>query len=186
MIPVLDMEEMEHVQNCSRDLQFLPVSIKSSGLSQMLLLDKKTRKGDRRQSNKPLTKPSISKLPESDVISRMKAFLPMLSAPLPTPESSQDSAVQFIPISDSDDSSDDDNPNQVLFDKHLANQSRQECDTQQQTPCVEMRLALAMNSDSDSDPDSDTVDNAIGPVTEANLNFPGASNLTKVNIEELN
>lgn len=131
-------------------------------LHSLLLVD---RKGDRKlkykQSTQISNKPETFKIPESDVMSRMKAFLPFMSEPRAPVTSDGDSAVTFVPMNDHASDSDSD-----------SGSDSSESDEEDPRPHVEMRLALVAEDTSDSDNEADIDTSLIGEVTEENLKLP--------------
>ena len=160
------MAEESHCLNCTKmsevNTSLQQDSQRKDSLPAMLLLDKHKTLGDSRQTSSNKVKPNIFKLPESDVLARMKSFVPFLSEPKADNISADcDSVVKFIPLSDSEDSSGSDCESE---------------DTDNEGPHVEMRLAVVPDTASDSEDDGGShEDMLLGEVTANNLRLPQMS-----------
>lgn len=172
------MAESSPCINCineSGDSPSLDEKHLKKNVGSLLLLD---NKGPTARNSKSvlLVKPSICRLPESDVMARMKAFVPFLSETKVATDSC-DSAVEFVPLSES--GSDDESDSSEA--------------SEDEGPHVEMRLAVVANnsSDSEEEEEEEVADDAMlfGEVTAENMRIShkrNDTNTVRPTIEELN
>ncbi|XP_067930029.1 uncharacterized protein [Watersipora subatra] len=143
----------------------------TSPISSLLIVGNKTSTSKHALPSQ--TKPNICRIPESDLMAKVKAFIPTIAkSEQAEPDlSRQDSLVQLVPISDSD-----------------SNDSDSENDDEDNGVHVEMRLAMMPDMSSDSEESSCPEQPSLGEVTEDNIKLPTNKNIrqTPPCIEELN
>lgn len=167
------MADESHCQTCSKNTESSPLlqneQFEPSPLQSLLLLDKRNGVNTRKDKQLP-SKPNICKLPESDVMARMKSFVPFLSDA--TISTDGEDAVKLVPISDSESGSDSD--------------SSEESDDEGMH--VEMRLAVVPDTTSDTEEGSGDEGTLLGEVTAENIKLPQKHSGTNPapTIEELN
>lgn len=141
------------------------------------LLFLRDTKPDQSISNPSQSKPTICRLPESDVFARMNAFKQFMTGPNAQAPSSLHNTVSFVPDSDSSSSDSSGSESESSSDEEEEGESAEE-------PHVEMKLAIVPDDSYESEMSEDDAEE----ITEDNMKLPDEIlfNSEKPSITELN